>query len=237
MRWLLTVSSLRCMGDRLCQLTANDSLTICITLLPSQKLLFLLRTSPCFPFFRTSQSCAQSLAQYWILGLNPATQHGFKCHCLWDVMVWASGELPSCFLSSVYVTMELAQNLLPDHLKPVNLPYAYEAMCQWSWRGLTLPPEEVRCQAESLGQTAGAEYTWSHQGLCPWQSHQSKHFGSIHSRVMGQCDAQVYQFGLHCLSCTQWEAWHFRHNAINDVLNRAFSATVVPSRLEPSGLS
>ena len=121
MRWLLTVSSLRCMGDRLCQLTANDSLTICITLLPSQKLLFLLRTSPCFPFFRTSQSCAQSLAQYWILGLNPATQHGFKCHCLWDVMVWASGELPSCFLSSAYVTMELAQNLLPDHLKPCHM--------------------------------------------------------------------------------------------------------------------
>ena len=51
------------------------------------------------------------------------------------------------------------------------------------------------------------------------------------------CGAEVDEFARHGLSCVKSEGRHFRHAAINSIVQRALSSAQIPSRLEPSGLS
>ena len=51
------------------------------------------------------------------------------------------------------------------------------------------------------------------------------------------CGAEVDEFARHGLSCVKSEGHHFRHAAINSIVQRALSSAQIPSRLEPSGLS
>ena len=51
------------------------------------------------------------------------------------------------------------------------------------------------------------------------------------------CGAQFDQQATHGLSCHHSEGRHHQNSAINDILHRALTLALVPSRLEPSSLS
>ena len=50
------------------------------------------------------------------------------------------------------------------------------------------------------------------------------------------CGSFVDVAATHGLHCKQSEGRHFRHSSINDIVQQAFVAAGIPSRLEPSGL-
>lgn len=150
----------------------------CVTCLPSQSSFFFV---PHLLSFLQSlsyliQSYARSSVQYWMLGLNLAAQHGFKCHCLWDVAVWVSEVLHSWHLhvfflqplqlwSSPNAFCLITRNLCPCHIQMKQCAIGFgEGSLSSTWGEMS---------AESLRWTAGTAHTWSHQRLCPWRLHQS----------------------------------------------------------------
>ena len=52
----------------------------------------------------------------------------------------------------------------------------------------------------------------------------------------GHCGQKVDQFALHGLSCVKSKGRHYRHAAINSIIQRSLAAAQIPSTLEPNGL-
>ena len=51
------------------------------------------------------------------------------------------------------------------------------------------------------------------------------------------CGCEVTAFATHGLSCVKSQGRYHRHSSLNDIIHRAFGASRIPSRLEPSGIS
>ncbi|KAL5500326.1 hypothetical protein EMCRGX_G011871 [Ephydatia muelleri] len=51
------------------------------------------------------------------------------------------------------------------------------------------------------------------------------------------CGCEVTAFATHGLSCVKSQGRYRRHSSLNDIIHRAFGASRIPSRLEPSGIS
>ena len=52
-----------------------------------------------------------------------------------------------------------------------------------------------------------------------------------------QCGCEVTAFATHGLSCVKSQGRYHHHSSLNDIIHRAFGASRIPSRLEPSGIS
>ena len=50
------------------------------------------------------------------------------------------------------------------------------------------------------------------------------------------CYAEVDELGLHGLSCVKSAGRHFRHAAVNSIVQMSLASAKIPSMLEPSGL-
>ena len=55
--------------------------------------------------------------------------------------------------------------------------------------------------------------------------------------LCGHCGALVDKFATHPLSCRQSGGRFHRHATVNAIIQRAFTAAAIPTRLEPAGLS
>ena len=51
------------------------------------------------------------------------------------------------------------------------------------------------------------------------------------------CGCEVTAFATHGLSCVKSQGRYHCHSSLNDIIHRAFGASRIPSRLEPSGIS
>ena len=51
------------------------------------------------------------------------------------------------------------------------------------------------------------------------------------------CGCEVTAFATHGLSCVKSQGRYHHHSSLNDIIHRAFGASRIPSRLEPSGIS
>ena len=65
------------------------------------------------------------------------------------------------------------------------------------------------------------------------------HLGAplCHPHSCRLCGRAVDSFATHGLSCAKSTGRHFRHAAINNIIQRSLSSAKIPSSLEPSGLS
>ena len=58
-----------------------------------------------------------------------------------------------------------------------------------------------------------------------------------HPHKCNLCGRDVDQYATHGLSCQRSAGRHFRHAAINNIIQHSLAAANIPSRLEPSGLA
>ena len=140
------VEALQRMGNHLSHLAAHDALLLLRSSFAIPKLLYLLRSAPCFssPSLMEYDSVLMSVlgdvtntlldtnSAAWLQASLPVRLGGLGVRRAMDVA-------PSAFLSSVHATAQLAHAILSSRSSPLSSPSVQEAVSVW-FSGTGLPP-------------------------------------------------------------------------------------------------
>ena len=151
------VEALRRLGDRLKFLTAHDALVLLRNCFALPKLLYTLRTAPCFrsTTLETYDDCLREIlstvtnnqfqpgSSAWTQATLPVKFGGLGIRSAMDVA-------PSAFLASRNSSNELVKAILPPSFKSLPAPFMAEAQSRWSADHEHQPPEgEAACKQKS----------------------------------------------------------------------------------------
>ena len=148
---------LRCLRDRFRYITCHDASLLLRHSLAIPKLLYLLRTSPCFlsPSLKNYDDelratiCSSFNIQLaesdssWIQSTLPVNCGGLGIRS-------AVQLAPSAFLASAAASSELAHMILPANMQPPQLCYVDEALAIWSQGCQELPPNGIAAHHQKL---------------------------------------------------------------------------------------
>ena len=149
---------LRKMGDRLQLLSAHDAILLLRHSFALPKLLYCLRTSPCFlsPGIQEYDVLLKDIvsgitnvrfgegSSAWAQATLPVKLGGFGIRC-------AAQIAPCAYLASTAASTDLVQHIVPPHLRDIPVPYRDEAETLWS-KGHDHPPP--------VGTTQRHQKTW-----------------------------------------------------------------------------
>ena len=142
------INVLRKMGERLQHLSTHDAIILLRHSFALPKLLYCLRTSPCFlsPLLQTYDDLLKSITSA-IININFSENDLAWTQATLPVNFGGLGIrsavqlAPSAFLASAAASSVLVQRLLPPHLKNSPTPYLEDAKAQWSLGHDLSPPE------------------------------------------------------------------------------------------------
>ena len=151
------VEVLRRLGERLHLLTAHDALILLRNCFALPKLLYILRTAPCFRSvtLESYDDCLREIlgtvtnnllerdSQAWAQATLPVKLGGLGIRS-------AVSVAPSAFLASVHSTSELVSEILPPTYASQPAPFVEEAVSVWSVGHECLPPEDVAATSQKL---------------------------------------------------------------------------------------
>ena len=154
------VEALRRLGERLKLLSTHDALVLLRNCFALPKLLYTLRTSPCFrsTTLPTYDDCLRGIlgsvintqlerdSPAWEQATLPVKMGGLGIRD-------AVSVAPSAFLASSHSTAELVDAILPPNIKSKPTPELTEARSQWSMGHNSQPPE---------GTAARSQKAWDH---------------------------------------------------------------------------
>ena len=154
---------LRKMGDRLQLLSTHDAILLLRHSLALPKLLYCLRTSPCFlsPLFQSYDDQLRSIVSAitntyfgendlaWTQASLPVKFGGLGIRC-------AVQLAPSAFLASAAASADLIPHLVPPRLRNSSTPHLEEARMQWSLGHGLSPPEGSAQQLHKAWDTLKA---------------------------------------------------------------------------------
>ena len=137
---------LRMMGDRLQLLSAHDAILLLKHSFALPKLLYCLRTSPCFlsPRVQEYDTLLKDIVSgitnvhfgegspTWAQATLPVKLGGLGIRC-------AAQIAPCAYLASTAASTDLVQHIVPPHLRDIPFPYRNEAEILWS-EGHDHPP-------------------------------------------------------------------------------------------------
>ncbi|KAL5502431.1 hypothetical protein EMCRGX_G009202 [Ephydatia muelleri] len=250
---------LKCLRERLHYLTCHDAyLLLRHSLAIQPKLLYLLRTSPCFLssslkiYDDELRATVCSSFNFQLAESDPSwtqstlpVRHG-------GLGIWSAVQLaPSAFLASAAASSRLAHLILPANLpanmQPPQLSYVDEALAAWSQGCQEQPSTDAAAHHQKTWDTirvssiADTLFTDSSNPM-----HRARFLAAsmglrlglplCQSHTCQHCGAEVSQFATHGLSCRKSAGRHRRHSAVNEIIHRALVSAHVPLRLEPSGL-
>ena len=260
-------NDLRVMGDRLPHFQRHDSLLLLRHAFSIPKILYLLRTSPCFrsPELPKFDQLLQSITCA-VLNVN-----------LSDDRVWTQASLPvslggigvrravqlapSAFLASAAGCLMLSKEILPLRMHNSPSPDTMDALALWKSTTSEPPPTspsdiaqkaydpDMRTRARLLGASSKESGAWlnappvSSLGLRLDNDTitiaVSLRLGVAlcHPHPCKQCGSPVDEFALHGLSGVRSQGRHSCHNELNDIIHRSLSSAGIPSQKEPRGLS
>ena len=133
------MEALRRLGERLKFLSAHDALVLLRNCFAIPKLLYVLRTSPCFrsTTLQTYDDCLRGiLGSVTNVHLGPSSSAWSQATLpvkLGGLGVRSAVEVaPSAFLASAFSSSELVNAILPPSLKSFSSPLVIEAQSHWS---------------------------------------------------------------------------------------------------------
>ena len=155
-------ASLRIMGDRLSFLHAQDALLLLHHSFAIPKLLYTLRTAPCFLSheLRTYDDLLRSITSRianvpfsesdaaWTQASLPVKQGGLGIRS-------AVQLAPSAFLASAAGSSSLLSQIIPAHLQDSSLVARSEALSLWTLGHDSPPPPDPVAHAKRCGTTLG----------------------------------------------------------------------------------
>ena len=152
------VKSLAVMGDRLKHLSAHDSLLLLRNSFSIPKLLYTLRTSPCFlsptldSYDKTLKSIVSTITNIHLVEGEPAWLQATLPVGSGGLGIRSAVQLaPSAFLASAAASSDLVSQILPASLQSLALPHVDDALATWSIGHDNNPPS---------GETACFQKTW-----------------------------------------------------------------------------
>ena len=152
------VKSLAVMGDRLRHFSAHDSLLLLRNSFSIPKLLYTLRTSPCFlsptldSYDKTLKSIVSTITNIHLVEGEPAWLQAALPVGSGGLGIRSAVQLaPSAFLASAAASSDLVSQILPASLQSLALPHVDDALATWSIGHDNNPPS---------GETACIQKTW-----------------------------------------------------------------------------
>ena len=145
---------LKKMGDRLVHLSSHDAILLLKHSFAIPKLLYNLRTSPCFlspaleVYDKTLRSIVSGITNIHFEESDPAWLQATLPVKLGGLGVRSAVQLaPSAFLASAAASSDLVRHIVPPTLLSSPIPFVEEAESQWSDGDSVSPPEgTARCQ-------------------------------------------------------------------------------------------
>ena len=145
---------LKKMGDRLVHLSSHDAILILKHSFAIPKLLYNLRTSPCFlspaleVYDKTLRSIVSGITNIHFEEPHPAWLQATLPVKLGGLGVWSAVQLaPSAFLASAAASSDLVCHIVPPTLQSSPIPFVEKADRQWSVGDSVLLPEgTARCR-------------------------------------------------------------------------------------------
>ena len=146
------------MGERLQHLDAHIAILLLHHSFAIPKLLYTLRTSPCFlsPNLALYDDRLRSIVGA-ITNINfepntPAWTQASLPVKYGGLGFWSAVQLaPSAFLASAAASSNRARHILPSHLQSLPLPYTDEAVALWSQGHVQIPPVGSAASGRSPG--------------------------------------------------------------------------------------
>ena len=274
---------LKIIGERLPLLSTHDAYLLLRHSSALPKLLYCLRTAPCF--------LSPQLQQYDAV-LKTIMCNTFNIYLSSDHSVWTQAVLPirhgglgirsvvqlapSAYLASAAASSTLVDQILPPQFSDTDLPSFQEALALWSNRCNQSPPEGITsyhqkswdiptipAMKENLLNSATNESSKSRL-LAAFSEESGIWLNALPLSSLGlrmddstfqiavslrlglafckphschHCGCEVTAFATHGLNCVKSQGRYHRHSSLNDIIHRAFGASRIPSRLEPSGIS
>ena len=274
---------LKIMGERLPLLSTHDAYLLLRHSIALPKLLYCLRTAPCF--------LSPQLQQYDAV-LKTIMCNTFNIHLSNDHSAWTQAVLPvrhgglgirsavrlapSAYLASAAASSTLVHQILPPQFSDTDLPCFQETLALWTNSCNQSPPEGITSYhqkswdiptilaiKENLLNSATNESSKSRL-LAAFSEESGIWLNALPLSSLGlrmddstfqiavslrlglafckphschHCGCEVTAFATHGLSCVKSQGRYHRHSSLNDIIHRAFGASRIPSRLEPSGIS
>ncbi len=152
------VEELQRLGKRLQMLTAHDALVLLRNSFSLPKLLYILRTAPCFrsATLETYDDCLREIlggvtsnllerdSQAWVQATLPVKLGGLGIQSAVNIA-------PSAFLASVHSSSELVDEILPPTSSPQLAPFVVEAKSAWSAGHVFPTPEGTAATKQIMG--------------------------------------------------------------------------------------
>ena len=144
------VEALERLGERLKRLTAHDALLLLRNCFALPKLMYILRTAPCFrsPALQSYDDCLREILSHvtnnhlesdgsaWEQATLPVGLGGLGIRSAVDVA-------PSAYLASTHSSAQLIKAILPESLQTIPIPHVDEAKASWSAGHESEAPEDV----------------------------------------------------------------------------------------------
>ena len=160
------VEALRRLGKRLRLLSAHDALLLLRNCFALPKLMYTLRTAPCFrsDVLESYDDCLREIlgsvantllapnSSAWVQATLPAKLGGLGIRD-------AVSVAPSAFLASSHSTAELVEAILPPHISDLPAPHLEEAMLLWSAGHSHPAPEGAAASWQKGWEVAGTTTT------------------------------------------------------------------------------
>ena len=144
------MEALERLGERLKRLTAHDALLLLRNCFALPKLMYILRTAPCFrsPALQSYDDCLREILSHvtnnhlesdgsaWEQATLPVGFGGLGIRSAVDVA-------PSAYLASTHSSAQLIKAILPESLQTIPIPHVDEAKASWSAGHESEAPEDV----------------------------------------------------------------------------------------------
>lgn len=144
------VASLRILGGRLEYIAAHDAILLLRNSFAIPKLLYLLRTTPCFQspilavYDSTLKSIVSNITNTCFANDDPAWTQATLPVRLGGLGIRSAVQLaPSAFLASAAAALDLINHILPARLQSLPIPYVDAALAAWSSDHDSPPPSGV----------------------------------------------------------------------------------------------
>ena len=142
------VNSLKIMGERLHHISAHDALILLRNSFAIPKLLYTLRTAPCFhspalkAYDEELKSIVSNITNIHFSNDDPAWFQATLPVRMGGLGIRRAVQLaPSAYLASAAATCDLMQDILPGHLRSLPSPSVDQALWCWQVGHHTNPPD------------------------------------------------------------------------------------------------